>query len=60
MTAAFGTVDFEILRRRLETPYRLNGTVLKRLTSSVTDRTQAVVFDVKLICGVPQSSVLGP
>ena len=66
MSAALDTVDFEILLRRLETSYRLNGTVLKWLTSFVTDRTQAVVFGgktsspVKLIWGVPQCSVLGP
>ena len=66
MSAAFDTVDFEILLQRLEISYRLNGTVLKWLTSFVTDRTQAVVFDgdtsspVKLVCGVPQGSVLGP
>ena len=66
MSAAFDTVDFEILLSRLETSYCLSGTVLKWLTSFVTGRTQAVVFDgnsspqVKLICGVPQGSVLGP
>ena len=66
MSAAFDTVDFEILLRRLETSYRLSETVLKWLTSFVTGRTQAVSFDgntsspVKLICGVPQGSVLGP
>ena len=59
MSAAFDTVDFEILLRRLETSYRLSETVLKWLTSFVTGRTQAVSFDgntsspVNLICGVP-------
>jgi len=47
MSAAFDTVDFEILLRRLETSYRLNGTVLQWLTSFVTDRTQAVAFGGK-------------
>ena len=66
MSAAFDTVDFEILLRRLETSFSLGGTVLKWLTSFVTGRTQAVEFDgvtsppVTLICGVPQGSVLGP
>jgi hypothetical protein len=66
MSAAFDTVDFEILLCRLETSYSLSGTVIKWLTSFVTDRTQAVQFDgvlspaVKLICSVPQGSVLGP
>ena len=66
MSAAFDTVDFEILLHRLEVSYRLSGTVLKWIASFVTDRTQAVAFDgntsspVKLICGVPQGSVLGP
>ena len=64
MSAAFDTVDFDILLRRLETSYRLSGTVLKRLTPFVTDRTQAVAFGgktsspVKLICGVPQGPLL--
>jgi len=60
------TVDFEILLRRLETSYRLHGTVLQWLTSFITDRTKAVAFGgktfshVKLICGVLQGSVLKP
>src|SRR5208282_5418787 len=66
MSAAFDTVDFTILLHRLETSYSLSGTVLKWLTSFVTDRTQVVALDgnssppIKLICGVPQGSVLGP
>jgi len=66
MSAAFDNVDFDILLRRLEISYRLSGHVLKWLTSFITDRTQAIVFDgttsspVKLICGVLQGSVLGP
>jgi Reverse transcriptase (RNA-dependent DNA polymerase) len=66
MSVAFNTVDFEILLSRLETSYCMSGTVLKWLTSFVTGRTQAVAFDgnhspqVKLICGIPQGSVLGP
>jgi ribonucleases P/MRP protein subunit RPP40 len=66
MNAAFDTFDFNILLRRLEISYRLNGHVLKWLTSFITDRTQAAVFGgatsslVKPICGVLQGSVLGP
>jgi Reverse transcriptase (RNA-dependent DNA polymerase) len=66
MSAAFDTVEFEILLSRLETSYCLSGTVPKWLTSFVTGRTQAVAFDgnsspqVKLICSVPQGSVQGP
>jgi Reverse transcriptase (RNA-dependent DNA polymerase) len=66
MSTAFDTLDFEISLRCLETSYRPNGTVLEWPTSFVTDRTHAVAFGgktsspVKLICGVPQGSVLGP
>ena len=66
MSAAFDTVDFKILLQRLEVSYGLGGTVLKWLSSFITDRTQAVSFGgaasalVELICGVPQGSVLGP
>ena len=45
MSAAFDTVDFEILLHRLESSYCLSGTVLKWLTSFVTGRMQAVAFD---------------
>jgi len=45
MSAAFDTVDFDILLRQLEISYWLSGHVLKWLTSFVTDRTQAIVFD---------------
>jgi len=49
-----------------DSKYRVSGHALKWLTSFVTDRMQAIVFDgttsstVKLIWGVPQGSVLGP
>ena len=57
MSAAFDTVDFTILLHRLETSYSLSGTVLKWLTSFVTDRTRVVASDgnssppLTLICG---------
>ena len=66
MSAAFDTVDFDILLHRLEMSYGMSETVLKWLSSFVTNRTQAVAYDgctslpIKLICGVPQGSVLGP
>ena len=40
MSAAFDTVDYTILLRRLETSYGVSGQVLQWLTSFLSDRTQ--------------------
>jgi hypothetical protein len=66
LSAAFDTVDFEILLKRLEITYGLTGDVLKWLTSYLTDREQSVCVAGQysnkscLKSGVPQGSVLGP
>ena len=66
MSAAFDTVDHDILLHRLETSYGVRGRALRWLTSFLTGRTQAVSYagqtspQCRLSCGVPQGSVLGP
>jgi len=66
LSAAFDTVDHEILLRRLQVSYGINGTVLRWFRSYLTGRTQHVRYHggrsrtVTLSCGVPQGSVLGP
>jgi len=66
LSAAFDTVNHEVLLCRLSTRYGLCGSVLKWFTSYLTNRTQYV--DIcgtpstirHLGVGVPQGSVLGP
>ena len=66
LTAAFDTVDHDILLKRLEITYCLSGTILDWLRTYVKGRTQAVhmcggmSFIRRVTCGVPQGSVLGP
>ena len=66
MSAAFDTVDDDILIRRLETSFGIKSTALAWLRSFLTNRTQQVVFNgqtsskVIVASGVPQGSVLGP
>lgn len=66
LSAAFDTVDHDILVNRLQSSFGLDGAVLKWLKSFIESRTQAVVFNGEksttssLLCGVPQGSVLGP
>jgi len=66
MSAAFDTVDYEILLHRLEVSFGVSGQDLKWLSSFLTDRLQSVAFvgsistPQRLLCGVPQGSVLGP
>ena len=66
LSAAFDTVDHDILIRRLQTTYGINGTVIQWFRSYLTDRSQYVRRGVvkssisRLVCGVPQRSVLGP
>ena len=71
LSAAFDTIDHDILLNRLESRFAVTGVVLKWLGSYLKDRPQAVKIDVplpggsrsefaKLRSGIPQGSVLGP
>ena len=66
MSAAFDTVDHDILLFRLKTSYGVDETVLSWLESFLRDRTQQVAFNgqssviVKVTSGVPQRSILEP
>lgn len=66
LSAAFDTVDFEILLNRLKCKFGISGTVLSWLKSYLCGRKQVVSVKNEysnehiLDCGVPQGSVLGP
>ena len=66
LSAAFDTVDHDILLRRLQTSFGISGITLRWLKSFLTERTQAVTHHGHVSTyrlqkyGVPQGSVLGP
>jgi len=66
LSAAFDTVDHDILLTRLKTSFGIGGSVLAWLKSFLSDRQQAVSLSgvtsafYSVACGVPQGSVLGP
>ncbi|PIK34017.1 putative RNA-directed DNA polymerase from mobile element jockey-like [Apostichopus japonicus] len=66
LTAAFDTIDHDILLQRLEHRLGINGIALKWFDSYLRGRTQRVCIDncysddEPLFCGVPQGSGLGP
>ena len=66
LSAAFDTLDHEILLARFSLTFGFSGTTLKWIRSYLTERTQSVVIDGSisessaLKYGVPQGSVLGP
>lgn len=66
LSAAFDTVDHDILIQRLRTSYGLSGMVLHWFQSYLAGRRQYVrtgssaSFPTLILCGVPQRSVLGP
>ena len=66
LSAAFDTLDHNILLNRLKTKIGVNGIAYKWFKSYLTNRTQQVIINGKvssksqLNIGVPQGSVLGP
>lgn len=66
MSAAFDTVDHDILLDRLSTSFGITGTAFSWLRSFLADRAQQVSFNsaqssiAAVSTGVPQGSVLGP
>ena len=66
LSAAFDTINHQLLLRRLKSSSGINETALQWFESYLTNRSQTVLvgssFSDKseLVCGVPQGSVLGP
>ena len=66
LSAAFDTVDHNILLQRLHSRFSVHGKALDWFASYLADRTQSVVINnnksksFPLECGVPQGSILGP
>uniref|UniRef100_A0A3B3WG99 Reverse transcriptase domain-containing protein n=1 Tax=Poecilia mexicana TaxID=48701 RepID=A0A3B3WG99_9TELE len=66
LSAAFDTVDHDILLSRLEHWVGISGTALSWLKSYLSNRTFHVSIGnfksklIDIICGVPQGSILGP
>jgi len=66
LLAAFDTVDHEVLLKRLDISHGVTGCALKWFQSYLCGRTQHVRLGltkssiVRLLCGVPQGSVIGP
>ena len=65
LSAAFDTVDHHILRQRLQRSFGVDRTAIQGFDSYLTERIQSVCLagemtaSRKLVCGVPQGSVLG-
>ena len=66
LSAAFDTIDHDILLKRLENTYGIEGTALRWFKSYISNRTQSVIINniesdrKELKFGVPQGSKLGP
>ena len=66
LSAAFDTVDHDILLTRLHKSYGVGGTALVWISSFIQGRQQSVTFNghqstrIQLKYGVPQGSVLSP
>ena len=65
LTAAFDTVDNDVLLSKLQQMFGINGVVLVWLRSYLSNRSYRVIYaghpsgSILIICSVPQGSVLG-
>ena len=66
LSSAFDTNDHEVLFNLWQDTFGISGSALSLLKSYLHGRTQCVQIEgivseyAKLVCGVPQGSVLGP
>ena len=66
MSAAFDTVDHDVMVTRLEQRFGVTGCAIAWIKSYLSDRSQSVNIhggvsnDTPLAFGVPQGSALGP
>ena len=66
LSAAFDTVDHDVLLERLKSGLGICGTALNWFKSYLSSRSQSVLINgtqlkpTSLVCGIPQGSVLGP
>ena len=66
LSAAFDTVDYEMLLQRLQTTYGISDVAHRCFRSYLLDRSQYVRIGtsrssvIDLVCGVPRGLVLGP
>ena len=66
LSAAFDTIDHQVLLSRFQSVYGITGVALKWIASYLTNRHQSIVINdqtstpLPLMFGVPQGSVLGP
>jgi Reverse transcriptase (RNA-dependent DNA polymerase) len=66
LSAAFDTVDHELLLSRLQSRFSVVGMALNWFISYLINQSYAAVYGsnlsdvVQLVCLVPQSSILGP
>lgn len=66
LSAAFDTINHNLLLEKLKTTSGLNDLALQWFASYLSNRSQSVLVgssfsrETELVCGVPQGSVLGP